>query len=129
MRAALPRGPCDLEEVEAALVADLGADAVGRLRHGVTVEGQLVVRLDVDVEAAVILVPRVLELNVPRHARHIHQHLQARGHRGLVGGDRVVHVGRAAVVAVGAAVAGALAVAGSAVLCDDEKKEMLRSGL
>ena len=58
VRAPLPGGPVDLEDVQPPLVADHAADAVGGLGHGVPVEGQLVVVLDEDVvrsESIIIL--------------------------------------------------------------------------
>ena len=49
VRASLPRGPIDLEDVQSPLVAHHAADAIGGLGDRVPVEGQLVVVLDEDV--------------------------------------------------------------------------------
>ena len=50
MSPSLPVGPGELEDVKAAIVADLAPDAVGRLGHGMAVEGHRVVLLHEDVE-------------------------------------------------------------------------------
>ncbi len=50
VRSPLPRGPGELEQVQAALVADLAPYGVRGLGNGVSVEGKEVVLLDKDIE-------------------------------------------------------------------------------
>ena len=50
----LPGWPAQLKHMETSLVANLGPDAVRALGHGVTVEGQLVIILDEDVQGPVL---------------------------------------------------------------------------
>ena len=50
MGPSLPVGPSQLEDMKAAVVADLAPDAVGRLGHRMSVEGHRVVLLHEDVE-------------------------------------------------------------------------------
>lgn len=64
MCAALSCAPAHFPRVQALCEADLSADAVGALRDGVSVEGELVVLLDEDVQRAVIRIPAVFQLGL-----------------------------------------------------------------
>ena len=80
VRAPLPCGPGQLKDVKAALVANLGAYAVRRLRHGMPVKRELVVLFHKYVQRPVLRVPGVLDLRLPADRRHVEQHLEPGGH-------------------------------------------------
>ena len=59
--------PAQLKHVETSLIANLGPDAVSALGHGVTVESQLVIIFDKDVQGPVLApAPSRLECLMPR---------------------------------------------------------------
>lgn len=58
-------------------VANTAPDGVRALRNRVPVEHQLVVIFDEDVEGAVIIVPRVLDLDVQARGWHVQQQIQS----------------------------------------------------
>lgn len=81
VRAPLSGRPAHLPGVQALGEADLAAYAVCRLGDGMPVERELVVVLDEYVEGAVLAVPRVLELRLPKGWGHVEKDVQACGPR------------------------------------------------
>lgn len=79
MGASLLGGPGDLKHVQTGVVANLGADTVGGLGHGVTVECHWILILHINVQTPVIRVPGVTDLGLAGRARHVEQQLKARG--------------------------------------------------
>ncbi|TNN82945.1 hypothetical protein EYF80_006902 [Liparis tanakae] len=77
VRAPLAHRPADLPHVQSPRVADAAPDGVGALRHGVPVKHQLVVVLDEDVQRAVVVVPRVLDLDVHAGRWHVQQQIES----------------------------------------------------
>lgn len=62
--ASLAVGPRDFPEVDSGREADLASDAVCRLGHRVSVDGEDVVVLDENVQGAVFRIPRVSSLRL-----------------------------------------------------------------
>lgn len=76
VRSPLTHGPADLPHMQSSRVANTTPDGVRALRHRVPVKHQLVVVLDEDVERAVVVIPRVLDLDVGAGGRHVQQQVQ-----------------------------------------------------
>lgn len=77
VRAPLAHGPAYFPHVQSPSVADAAADGVRALCHGVPVKHQLVVIFDEDVEGAVVVVPRVLDLDVQACRGHVQKQVQS----------------------------------------------------
>lgn len=77
VRAPLAHGPAYFPHVQSPGVADAATDGVRALRHGVPVKHQLVVIFDEDVEGAVVVVPRVLDLDVRARGGHVQNQIQS----------------------------------------------------
>lgn len=89
----------DLPDMKAASVTLPAAYTIGRLCHGVPVEGELITFFDEHVQRPVLWVPRVLDGDVERAGRHVEQSLEPGG-RDLTGVPTVGDGQLVAVVAV-----------------------------
>lgn len=78
VRPPLTHGPADLPHMQSPRVANTPPDGVRALRHRVPVKHQLVVVLDEDVKRAVVVIPRVLDLDVLAGGWHVQQQIQPR---------------------------------------------------
>ena len=74
--ATLPSRPVDSPHMEAPCVSHPAPDAVCALSHRVTVERQLILLFDEDVERAVIWIPGVTELCLQSGTGHVQQEVQ-----------------------------------------------------